>query len=507
MKEEKHKSNRIAKNTVVLYLRMAVVMLINLYAVRVVLRALGESDYGVYNVVAGIVTMLSCVSGVLSSATQRFYSYSIGKEDKERLQDIFSSSFLIYIVFSTFVILFGETIGLWFVNTQLTIPPDRIAAANWIYQFSIFSFITTILVVPYSASVIAHEDMGVFAVISTVECILKLIAALLLFVIPVDRLFLYGLLLGLVHLIAYISYALICKKRYFECHFRKPKDKGLYKHLISFSGWSLFGSLARVFNIQGNTILVNIFFGPVINAARAIALQITSALDMFSNSFIMAIRPPMVKSYAEENYSYLIKLFDFGNKFIYYSLLLICIPFMFEMDTILNLWLADANRDMVVFSRIILVYSIVYSLHYPITIIMQATGNVKKYFVPVESFTLLCMPLTYLFFKFGFSADSTFYIMVFVFSLAHVMRLIVLKRNILSFCIKDYVLHFVIPAVLITSIVSAIIFFIRSFVDNVYIRLLVVLIVSTFLIILLAAFVALNKQERNMMFKLIKRKI
>lgn len=503
MVDEK-KSNRIAKNTFVLYIRMAFVMIVTLYTVRVVLNALGESDYGVYNAVAGIVTMLSCVSGVLASATQRFYSFSLGKADNQKLKDIFSSSIKIYFIISLVVLFVGETVGLWFVNTQLNIPESRMGAANWIYQFSVFSFITTIIVVPYSAAVIAHEHMGVYAVISTLECLLKLGTALLLFVIPADRLVLYGFFLGLVHLAHLIAYMIICHRRYSECHYRKPSDNSLYKSLISFSGWSLFGSVARVLNLQGNTILVNIFFGPVVNAARAIALQITAALDMFVNSFIMAIRPPMVKSYAEEDYSYLFKLFNFGNKFIYYCLLIICVPFMFEMNTILDLWLGSASHDMIVFSRIILLYSVVYCMHYPVTIIMQATGDVKRYFVPVESFTLLCMPLTYLFFKLGFPASYTFYIMAAVFAIAQLIRLLVLKNSVPYFNFRDYIIKFCLPALLITVIVSIIVFFIRGFFDNAYLRLGVVLVTSTLSIILFTITIALSKTEKELLLKFLK---
>ena len=501
-------NKRIAKNTFVLYVRMAFVMLITLYTVRVVLKALGESDFGVYNTVAGIVTMLSCVSGVLASATQRFYSYSLGKADEQKLKDIFSSSIKIYIYFSLIVLFVGETVGLWFVNTQLNIPLERVSSANWIYQFSVFSFISTIIVVPYSASVIAHEDMGIYAIISTIECMLKLATALLLFVIPADRLVLYGLFLGLVHLLSLFGYMIVCRKKYPECRYRKPKDNSLYKNLISFSGWSLFGSIARVFNLQGNTILVNIFFGPIVNAARAIALQITAAMDMFVNSFIMAIRPPMVKSYAEEDYKYLFRLFNFGNKFVYYCLLAICVPLMFEMNTILNLWLGAgaASRDMILFSQIILVYSIVYSMHYPVTIIMQATGKVKRYFVPVESFTLLCMPLTYLIFKLGFPASYTFYIMVVVFAIAQLIRLWVLKNNVPYFSICEYITKFILPAVLITILVSFAVYIIRDYFDNAYLRLGVVCGVSAMLIVLLTTTIALSKSEKELLFKLIHRK-
>ena len=268
------KSTRVAKNTILLYIRMMVVMLINLYTVRLVLNALGVEDYGVYNVIAGVIIMLQSVSSVLSTATQRFYSYSIGENRPEYLKNIFSASINIYVLFSFLVIVLGETIGLWFVNTQLVIPTERMIAANYVYQFSIFSFVCTIIQVPYSAVTIAHEDMGIFAVISTLEAVLKLMFAWLLFIIPFDKLIFYGAFLFLIPVLSLILYMVIGHGKYAECHYQKKIERSLYKKMLSFSGWTLFSSLAGTGINQVNTILVNIFFGPVVNAARAIALQI-----------------------------------------------------------------------------------------------------------------------------------------------------------------------------------------------------------------------------------------
>lgn len=497
-----NKNARIAKNTLLLYVRMSFVMLINLYAVRIILNALGNEDYGIYNVVAGVITMLSFMSGVLSSATQRFYSFSIGNKQEDSLKCIFSTSLNIYILLSVIVLIVGETLGLWFINSQLVIPEDRMIAVNWLYQFSIFSFITTILVVPYSAAVVAHEQMGIYAIVSTVECILKLGAALILFIIPLDRLIIYGGALFLVHLLYLIAYAVICRKRYAECHYQKTQNKRLYKELLSFSGWSLFGSLARVGNQQGNTILVNIFFGPLVNASRAVALQIGGAIDVFCNSFIMAVRPAMIKSYAENDYSYLFKLFDFSNKFIYYCLLMICLPLYIEMETVLGLWLKNPTEDMVVFSKLTLVYSLILSLHYPITIIMQATGNVKRYFVPVELFTLLSLPLTYLFYALGYPAVTTFIIMVCVFALAHIVRLIVLKRAISLFSMKSYFVRFMAPAILITGIAAWCTGMVANNIDNTILRLIGVIVASTIMIGIMSICFGLSKSEKELLKKL-----
>jgi len=325
------KTKRIAKNTTFLSIRMIIVMIINLYCVRLVLNALGVVDYGIYNVVAGVVTTLSFLNNVLASSTQRFYSIAIGEKNKLQFKKIFSASLNIYVVLSIIVLVLGETVGLWFINNQLVIPHARMVAVNYIYQFSILSFIFTILQVPFLSAIISHEDVQIYAIINICEWVLKLASALLLFIIPFDKLILYSFFLFIIPLLVLISYFLISKHKYEECHYASFKEKKIYKDLLSFSGWSLYGSVASVGMNQVNTILVNIFFGPLVNTARAIALQINSALNSFTSNILMPLRPPMIKSFAENDYEYLNKIFNISNKFIYYFLLMLCIPIMFEM--------------------------------------------------------------------------------------------------------------------------------------------------------------------------------
>lgn len=491
-----NKSKRIVKNTALLYVRMLFVMIINLIAVRFILKALGVEDYGIFNVIAGVVTLLSSVSSVLATATQRFYSYDIGNDNTSHLNIIFSSSIVIYLLLSLFVILIGETIGLWFVNFKLVIPNDRLVAANWIYQFSIFSFVFSIIQIPYSSAVIAHEDMGFFAIISTSECVLKFIAAIVLLYIPFDRLIIYGSLLLLISIIIFLSYAYMGIINYSECHFRKPPDKVSYKEMLSFSVWTLFGSLAGVGMIQGNTILVNMFFGPIVNGARAIALQVYSGLTSFSSSFITAIKPQMVKSYAEGDYEYLLKVFYLSNKLIYYCLLMIGIPLILEMRTVLDVWLNSTSANSILFSQIIVVYCIIMALNNPITIIMQATGFVKQYFVPVETITLLCLPMTYVLFKMGYPAYTTFYAMIVVAVAAHFVRILCLKKYFCYFSIQKYTLSFIIPAVFITLIAYLFCLFIHLHVSSMALRFFGVLSSSCLIIIILTYLFGLDKKER-----------
>jgi O-antigen/teichoic acid export membrane protein len=485
-------------------------MIINLYTVRLVLQALGSVDYGINDVVAGVITMLMSISSVLSTATQRYYSYSIGINKLERLRDIFSTSINIYLYLSIFVFLFGETVGLWFVNTHLVIPADRMTAANWIYQFSILSFIFTFMQVPYSAATIAHEDMGIFALISTAECILKLLAALLIFVIPRDRLIVYGANLFLISSLVLLSYILVGYRKYAECRYQKQNDKTLFKELISFSGWSLFGSVAGVGMSQVITIFVNIFFGPLVNSARAISFQFNMALSSLTASFLMAVRPQMIKSYAEGSFLYLNKIFNLSNKVIYYSLLMVCLPLIFQMDTILLFWLKNTDLQTILFSRLILIYALIMALNNPISIIIQATGHVKEYHIPVETLTLLCVPATYIIFKLGYPAYTTYIVMIIAAILAHIVRLICLKKFYRSFSYSVYIKSFVLPAIAITGFATSCVFFINRITMSALLKLPALVFISVVSIGVLLILIGLSKTEKDdlkqLVFTYIKKK-
>lgn len=503
---EQKKTGRIAKNTVLLYLRMMIVMFINLFAVRVVFNALGEEDYGIYNVIAGVITMLSGVSTVLASATQRFYSYSMGDEKAGSLKEIFSSSVNIYLFFSVGVLVVGETLGLWFVNAKLVIPDERLLAANLIYQFSILSFVCSMMQSPFFSAVIAHEDMGIFALASLGECLLKFGSAWLITVVAMDRLETYGFLILLVHAVSFLFYCVIGRRRYAECHYQRVRDKHLYKDILSYSGWNLFGSLAAVGMNQVNTILVNVFFGPLANAARAIALQINGALSSFSGSFIMAIRPPMIKAYAEHNYGYLNKLFTFSNKFVYYCLVIVALPLLFEMEMILNLWLKTASSQTILFSQLIVVYALILALNNPISIIMQAMGKVKEYYVPVESVTLLCPVITWVLYKIGLPAESTFWAMIGTVLLSHFIRIWCLKRYYCGFSLKEYLFSFLMPAVLVTVLACTVLFLLKSNMTYGVVRLIVMTITSFVVVFAFAFGVGLNKDEKYYLKTLLRRK-
>ena len=426
------KSQRIAANTLTLFVRMFVIMLVNLYAVRLVLRGLGEMDYGIFNSIAGVVTMSACIASTLSVAIQRFYSFALGRHDYRELREMFSISVNVVLLFCILIFVVFEKLGLWFVSTQLVIPPERLEAALWIYQFSLAVLLLSILQIPFLAAIFAHEQMGTYAVVSTVECLLKLGAAWLISQATIDGLVFYSSGLLVTAVIVFFMYVMVARRRYAECHYQKVNDRSKYRQLFSFSGWTLFGSLSNIGLIQGSIILLNIFFGPVIVASFAIAQQINNAFNALTNSMVLSFRPPMIKAYAEQQTDYLNLLFVACNKFVVYFLAATALPIICEMDTILHFWLGQVSESTVLFARLIVVYIFVAALHTPITIVMQAIGRIKEYHLFVESVCLLSVPLTWLLFHMGFASYSVFFSMISLCLLAQVVRV---------FCVRRYYAH------------------------------------------------------------------
>lgn len=500
-----NRTNRIVKNTVLLYIRLLIVMFITLFSVRFVLNALGEEDYGIYNVVAGIIVSLGVLSGAVTTATQRFYSFSLGSNAKD-IGKIFSVTINIYIILSIIILILGETLGLWFINTQLNIPTERMVAVNWIYQFSVVSFIFSLLTTPYTSAVIAYEDMNIFAIISVADCLLKFILIVILYLNAFsDKLIIYGAILLISQVLGTLAYFIVCHKRYPDLRYQRTKDIPLHKSILSFSWWSMYGSLAGMLNNQGNTILLNIFFGPLTSAARAISLQVSSAVSTFASNFITALKPPLVKSYAEQNYEYLLKLFTFSNKFVFYSMVAVCLPVFMEMDLLLELWLKKPiSSETIIFTRLILIYSIVAVMNCPITLIMQASGHVKKYHLYVESFTLLSMPLTYILFKLDFPSYYTYIVMIIVFVAAHLIRLLMLKKEMSLFSIRGYIFRFCLPGLIITIVSYLILHLFCSYYPSSILRLFLTVIISCVIVFSATYFCALNKYERDFLLRFLK---
>lgn len=400
-------NKRIAKNTLFLYFRMIVIMGVQLYTVRVVLGILGASDYGLYNVVGGIVSMLAFLSSMLSTASQRYFAFEIGKGDAEQLRKTFSMTLLIYCLVGMVILLLLETIGLYFLNSTITMPADRIHAANWVYQFAIISLFLTMFQTPYSAMVVAYERMNFFAYIGILEVGLKLVVVYLLMIGYYDKLVLYGILnLAVTFLVTTIN-KVYCLRNFKESRFQYYWNKSLFKEIMSYSGWNLFGALAGIMNNQGVNILLNIFFGPIVNAARAIAFQVNTSINQFVQNFLTATRPQITKYYAQGEMINMIDLMISVSKYSFFLLFLISIPLLTFTKEVFDLWLSSSYpKYTILFTRIILITALIDSLSYPLMTVFQATGKVKKYQVVIGGLTLLSIPISYVLFKFT-SADPS----------------------------------------------------------------------------------------------------
>ncbi|MFR9603182.1 MAG: lipopolysaccharide biosynthesis protein [Rikenellaceae bacterium] len=444
-------NRRIAKNTLMLYFRMLFVTVVSLYTSRVALEALGVEDYGIYNVVGGVVMLLSFMNAAMSSGTQRFLTYALGRGDQTAVTRIFSSSLSIHILISLVIVLFAETIGLWFLNHRLNIPVDRLYAANWVYQFSIISAVVSITQVPYTASIIAHERMNIYAFVSIFDGVARLGVLYLIINLNFDKLILYGglyLLLSVVVALIYRGYSL---KNFKFTRYKFYYERSLWRELGSYAVWNLWGNLAAVGFTQGVNILVNIFFGPVLNSARAISIQVSGALVQFVGSFQTAMNPQIVKSYARDQTSEMVELIYRGSKFSFMMLWIISMPLLVNLDYVLTLWLRDVPSHTLIFTQWIIINALVDSLSGPLMTGIQATGRIKLYQSLVGGILLLNVPLSYLFLKLGAPAVVVFYVLVSCSVMALAARLYIIQRY-LPISILHFIGRVLAPVLLLSSI-------------------------------------------------------
>ena len=430
-------TKRIAKNTLYLYFRTFFVMAVSIFTSRVVLETLGIEDFGIYNVVGGFVAMFSLLSGTLTAATQRFITFELGKKSPKS-QKVFSISLGIHFVLAIILFLLLESVGLWFLNYEMNISPDRLYAANWVFQCSVLTFSLNLISIPYNASIIAHEKMNVFAVISIFEVLAKLLVVYLLMAFNGDKLIVYAISLLAIAGFLRLIYGIYCKRNFGECRFYLVKDKTMYLQMLSFSGWNFIGSTAGILNTQGINLLINLFFGVALNAARGVAEQINTAVNSFVLNFMMAINPQITKSYAAGDYKYLNMLVVKGTKYSFFLFWLFCLPLLFEADYILNLWLVDVPDNASTLLVCALVYTSCQLLSQTLYTTMLATGNIKRYQIIVGSLSILAFPLAYIFFKTGLPVEYGYVASILMSLVCLVARLIILRDMVPNFSIHAY---------------------------------------------------------------------
>lgn len=504
---EQNNNKRIAKNTVFLYVRMLMVMVVSFYTARVILDTLGATDYGIYNVVGGIVTMMAFLNGALGSSTSRFLTYELGKGNKEKLEQTFSASLNLHICVALIVLVLGETIGLWFFYEKMVIPDDRMTAAFWVYQFSIVTTMINFTQVPYNASLIAHENMSIYAYVGLYEACAKLAIAYLVTVSPIDNLIFYAALLMLNSAAIQLFYRFFTASHYSECKFRLIKDKALYQSLLGYSGWDLFGGVAVICQGQGMNILLNLFFGPVVNAARAIAVQIQNATMLFVNNFLTAVRPQVVKNFAEGNTDKMYSLTFYAAKFSYFLMLALVLPLCFEINFVLSVWLGDnVPADTDIFSILVLVTYLMETIHMASLMSYHAIGKIKFGNIVGGSMMIFSLPLAYIFVKYGLPAYSVF-IAIFIVNFIQMFFGWWLLHSYVKFSYMHLLKFVYIPIILVTAI-SIVAPIITTFCIPIGWSRLIVTISSTEIILIVGVYyIGLSKSERNKILTLIRNKI
>lgn len=503
MFESNLNNKRIAKNTLLLYFRMILLLIINLYTSRVVLNVLGVDDYGIYNVVGGIVVILSFLKGALASGTQRFLNVQMGMQSQNGLNKVFSTSLQIHLLIALVILIIAETIGLWFLNTYMNIPTDRESATNWVYQFSIAAAIVSIFVTPYNATIISHEKMSAFAYISIIEAVLKLIVALVLIWSPFDKLIIYASLIFIISVVTCIIYVAYGMRHFEEC--TRPSfniDRSTMKQMMSFSGWTVLGNLGYILHTQGIAILINMFFTVAVNAAQGIANQVNGVVTQFATNFLIALNPQVVKSYAAGEFEQMHSLIIRGCKMAFCLMSFFVIPLTLEAPTILKVWLGTVPEYSVIFTRLVLLISLVNSFSSLMSAAKGATGNIKTYQITLTIIGALHIPLAWLAFSMGAGPEYAMYIYLAIVIVLQINRILFVCKSV-NLSVNRFMSEVVYRCITVLFISSFIPILLHLTLPTSILTTLVIGCVSTICVIFTTIFIALTASERKTILALI----
>lgn len=495
MSDTSSANKRIAKNTLVLYVRMLFTMGISLFTSRVVLQTIGVEDYGISSVVGGVISMFTFINAAMVSSTQRYLNFELVRGDANQLRSVFSTSLQIHALIALAIIVLSETVGLWFLNEKLVIPEARMNAAMWVYQCSILSCAVSIMSTPYNAVIVAHEKMSAFAYISILDVSLKLLVVYLLVVLPFDKLIILSILTLLVQLFIRYIYTLYCHRHFPESYFQFRFNKTLFKEMFGFAGWSFWGNLAAILYTQGLNMMLNIFFGPIVNAARGIAVQVQSAVQQFVGGFQTALNPQITKNYASNNLPQMHSLMFRSARFSFLLLFFLSLPVLMETNFILTLWLKTVPDDAVIFTQIMICISLIYTTANPCVIANQATGKVKIYQMVVGGILLLILPISYVVLKLGAPAYSVFIVHFCIESVAQFSRMYML-RNLIHLPLWQYMKNIYIPIVSTVAIAIILPLVVRMQVAEGWLRFLAVGFTCVLSVGASSYFIGFTKQER-----------
>ncbi len=485
--------DRIVDNTLLLYVRMGLVVLISLYTTRVVLKELGEVDVGIYNTVAGIVLMFAFLSNTISVACQRFFAVEIAQDNRIELQRIFSLSVLVFIVIACIIVLGSEICGIWMLNEKVKVE-GRAEAARWVFQFAILSFAFTVCRTPYQGMIIIKEKMKVFAYVSVLEALMNLAIALLISYTRIDRLVFYGALMLISNIIVSMSYVLFCRHYFPECKYVFYWNKGKFNEIFSFAGWNMIGSLSNACKSQGITVLLNVMCGNAVVAARAMAYKIYSTVQQFADNLFTAMRPQMLKSYSSGDTDGMLGLLYQSSKFSYFLVLLISMPFILETRQLLDIWLVDVPYYTVVFLRLTLINVLIDVFANPLATAMQAYGKIRDYHLVCGGFTLLILPVSYAFLKLGFNPEYVYYVSIVICFLSIGVRLLFVRHSV-GLPLRSYFTNVIVPIFFTTVISFAFPVFLELTMNEGWMKLIIVTICSMLSVAITVCFVGMTRNE------------
>lgn len=507
MNDTAHKTRLIARNTLMLYVRMLFMMFMGLYTSRIVLQALGENDYGVYNVIGGVVAMFSIISGALNSAVSRFITFEMGKGEGARLNAVYSTAVTIQMILAAVVVLVAEPVGLWFIENEMTIDPSRIPAAKWVLHFSLLAFVINLMSVPQMASITAHEKMSAYAVIGIMEGLLRFGVALLIMNSSYDRLIFYAALMVLAVLLVRLAYGIYCRTHFEECRYRPVLDSSLLKEMFSFAGWNFIGVTAGVLRDHGGNILVNIFSGSVVvNAARGVALQLSNAVQSFVTNFMTAVNPQITKSYAAGEHEYMFSLMRKSSRMAYYLLMIIVLPVMFNTDMLLNLWLGEVPAMSSGFARLFLVLALSESLSGPLLTGMLATGRIRDYQILVGGLLMLNFPVSYIFLKCGAPVEVTVIVAIVISQLCLFARLYMLRKAV-KFPMMEYLKMVYLNVIKVTVMASVVAASLQSLIPEGWTGFIPGVLGCIVCAVLSVLFIGCSQSERHGLLQMIRRRI
>lgn len=500
-------NKRIAKNTVLLYVRLVFTLLVSFYTTRVVLNVLGEEDYGINNVVAGFVSMFAFLNTSMSNGIQRFFNYERALGGAEAAKRVYNHALVIQAIVAFVIVILTETIGLWYLNNKMVIPTDRLYAAEWIFHFSVLSLVLVIFTVPYTAAVMSHEKMGYFAFVSIFEAVFKLVFVILLQFISLDKLIFYGFLQVCISLTSFVLYYTYSRAHFEEIRIKLVIRRNMLLKMVSFSGWNLLGTFAYTIKGQGLNLLLNSFFGPIVNAARGISFQVLNALQGFSHNLFISFRPQVVEAYAKGNYDRVRNLIYSMSKLSFYLFYLFVIPIVLEIEYVLRLWLCNNIPEYTIpFSILILFNTMVGNFNTPVTMVIHAIGKLKTYQCVTATAIVLILPISFFFLQAGGSPLVVYWVSLAMVVINQILCLIVI-RTLFDFRIRTYSKQVLLPSLFVFVIAPILPIVVHVLLDESFFRLVVVSIVSVVSLCVSVYSFGLNKNEKSIFLAFLSRLI